>query len=451
MLAADKSTLEAELAKQLAGLQQKELHALQRNFHNLATTCAVLIGFGFGGLGLFLDDELTNNWKANRCMGMEMGFDYSDDPVPSHSECVRSILSELIDAYWAMCCALSLSFNFTALFIATVTSITGPSLALRGPEGSMGVALVHMEQQMKRSLRYFGRALTAFSLTIVGFGAQAMASLGFLKGVIIFCIGGWTLYVITYYGTDIGTKFHLAIGRAVRAEFAAAEADVGAVRQEQQSCDTGAGTHNSSSSSAVADVESDIGLKRAHSSDADAAHAQEAFVQARGEHRMHVKPDHCCMRMMLPWTTWQSKRALHSNRRTSQPLWRLDDIAVLPYHQLQMSRDSHGRPLPRQQVATLIGRLQGSELKRADNRVMGASNAAHDDALPSPPEDSVADWLERVARTAVDSFAESRRLDAERTDEPQWWWPFGARAASGVAGRGREWGVQLQETETTAV
>ena len=68
MLAADKSTLAADLAQQLAALQAKELAALQRNFHNLATTCAVLIGFGFGGLGLFLDDELLNNWKVLRCI-----------------------------------------------------------------------------------------------------------------------------------------------------------------------------------------------------------------------------------------------------------------------------------------------------------------------------------------------------------------------------------------------
>ena len=47
MLAADRSTLEAELAKQLAGLQQKELRA-PAQLHNLATTCAVLISFGFG-------------------------------------------------------------------------------------------------------------------------------------------------------------------------------------------------------------------------------------------------------------------------------------------------------------------------------------------------------------------------------------------------------------------
>ena len=58
MLAADKQALERELAQQLATLQGKELHALQRNFHNLAISCAVLIGFGFSGLGLFLNDDL---------------------------------------------------------------------------------------------------------------------------------------------------------------------------------------------------------------------------------------------------------------------------------------------------------------------------------------------------------------------------------------------------------
>ena len=95
-------------------------------------------------------------------------------------------------------------------------------------------------------------------------------------------------------------------------------------------------------------------------------------------------------------------RALHSNRRTSQPRWRLDDIAVA-VPPAQMSRDPGRRP-PRQQVAT-IGRLQGSELKRADNRVMGASNAAHDDALPSPPR--TASLLARRRAHGADSLAES--------------------------------------------
>ena len=108
MLAAEKSTLTAELAQQMAALQTKELAALQRNFHNLATTCAVLIGFGFGGLGLFLDDELITNWEVLRCLHLEMGFDFSRDASPSRSECVRCVAEALVNAMWALCCSLSL-------------------------------------------------------------------------------------------------------------------------------------------------------------------------------------------------------------------------------------------------------------------------------------------------------------------------------------------------------
>ena len=223
MLEADKQLLERELAQQLLQLQQKELEILQKNFLNMATTCAVLIGFGFGGLGLFLGNDLTDNWKVLWCIDLPLGFDYRPETQdwhdPSHAECIRVLLSTVVDAFWALCCCLSLSWNFIALFIATVTSITGPSMALRGPDGSLGVALVHMEQQLKRALRFFGRSLFAFSLTIIGFGAQAMVNLGLLKGIVIFIVGAWTVKAISYYGTDIGIKFHLAVGRAVRAEF----------------------------------------------------------------------------------------------------------------------------------------------------------------------------------------------------------------------------------------
>jgi hypothetical protein len=68
MLHADKHLVQAELAQEVARLQAKELETLQRNFHSLATTCAVLLGFGFGGLGLFLDGEITTNWEVLRCI-----------------------------------------------------------------------------------------------------------------------------------------------------------------------------------------------------------------------------------------------------------------------------------------------------------------------------------------------------------------------------------------------
>lgn len=46
MLAADKSALERELRVSMLQLQWKELQYLHVNFQNLATSSAVLVGFG---------------------------------------------------------------------------------------------------------------------------------------------------------------------------------------------------------------------------------------------------------------------------------------------------------------------------------------------------------------------------------------------------------------------
>mgnify|MGYP007078129093 CR=1 FL=1 len=73
--------------------------------------------------------------------------------------CRRTIFAAFVDVLWALTCALGLSWNLMSLFIATISSITGPGMALRGPEGSLGMALAHMELQQKRAMRFFGRGL----------------------------------------------------------------------------------------------------------------------------------------------------------------------------------------------------------------------------------------------------------------------------------------------------
>ena len=52
MLHADKSALQKDLSQQMIGLQWKELDYLHTNFQNLATSSALLLGFGFTALGL---------------------------------------------------------------------------------------------------------------------------------------------------------------------------------------------------------------------------------------------------------------------------------------------------------------------------------------------------------------------------------------------------------------
>jgi hypothetical protein len=281
-----------------------------------------------------------------------LGFDYSHDAAPSTSECVRAVAEGFVDVYWAVCCSLALSFNFIALFVSTVTAITGPSLALRGPEGSLGVALMHMEQQLQRALRYFGRALVCFALTLTGFGAQAIVALGFLKGLAILIVAVWTIATISYYGADIGTKFHLSIGRAVRAEFSSDCAD-GALTEDERTARRGARQR--------------------------AAQEHERTVAKR-------------------WNWPCAKKGRRHRLRTpkhARPLWRLDELAILPYHTMQAARGGgrpadrfKARPLPTEQVIGLIGQAQAAALPTIPD---GVAEAAH------PANEQQLEILDRVA------------------------------------------------------
>ena len=49
----------------------------------------------------------------------------------------------------------------------------------------------HMEQQLKRSLRFFGRGVVAFVITLTTVGLRSLQDVGFLGGVITIGIGGW--------------------------------------------------------------------------------------------------------------------------------------------------------------------------------------------------------------------------------------------------------------------
>ena len=64
MLHADKLAFEANLAQDLVAIQMKELDYLYKNLANLATSSAVLVGFGFSGVTAFASDDLTRRLTA---------------------------------------------------------------------------------------------------------------------------------------------------------------------------------------------------------------------------------------------------------------------------------------------------------------------------------------------------------------------------------------------------
>jgi len=209
MLDADKSALEYELRVQMLSLQWKELQYLHRNFQNLATSSAVLVGFGFQALGI------SSSYHPER------GTDHlSIWELPAKQLLSGYFISEVMfQAMFATAASFALAFNLLSLFISTISSMCGPGMALRGPEGSVSLAVRHMEQQLKRALRFFGRGVVAFIITLTFVGLRFLQDIGFLGGSVTVLVGMWTFGACWHYGADIGEKFHVSPDRAVRGTF----------------------------------------------------------------------------------------------------------------------------------------------------------------------------------------------------------------------------------------
>jgi len=211
--------------------------------------------------------------------------------------------------------ALALGYNLLALFIATIASMCGPGMALRGPEGSVGLAVRHMEQQLKRSLRFFGRGVIAIVMTLATVGLRNFQDIGFLGGIITLFIGIWAMHAIWSYGTEIAEKFYVSPDRAVRGTF----------------------VYGPNGSNPI--------------------WTHTAEERAELENRRKKRP-----RIANMWKArWRP-----DGHGISTPLWRLDKMIAFPYHDEDRLRNSEGTSNPdrraqgeRQQMANLVLNAQG--------------------------------------------------------------------------------------------
>ena len=174
MLQANKQALERELKVKMLDLQWKELDYLTSNFQNLATSSAVLVGFGFSALGISTAYDPQSStahqsiWELDRDGWFNIFF----------------ISEVIVSALFAAAASMALGWCLLSLFLSTICSMCGPGLALRGPEGSVSIAVRHMEEMLKLTLRFFGRGLIAFVLTLALLGLQHIHNIGFAGGLI---------------------------------------------------------------------------------------------------------------------------------------------------------------------------------------------------------------------------------------------------------------------------
>ena len=111
MLAADKTALERELRVKMLRLQWQELEYLHTNFQNLATSSAVLVGFGFTALGISASYH-PEEGATNHSTIWELRSEEWLNPY---------FISEVVlQAMFATAASFALGFNLLSLFISTI-------------------------------------------------------------------------------------------------------------------------------------------------------------------------------------------------------------------------------------------------------------------------------------------------------------------------------------------
>ena len=136
MIVADRRELETSVRQRALQIQREELHVFVDNLQTLGTQAAFLAGLGWGTIELDYEDQ------DEFSMWSELGLYLTG--------------------------ALAIGCLVLCAFICAFTSIQGPALAVRGPDGSMARALQGMYLQRKLCLKQLSNrrlCLCALSLS----------------------------------------------------------------------------------------------------------------------------------------------------------------------------------------------------------------------------------------------------------------------------------------------
>mmetsp|Transcript_4063 Transcript_4063/g.11959 ORF Transcript_4063/g.11959 Transcript_4063/m.11959 type:complete len:213 (-) Transcript_4063:217-855(-) len=137
MIAADRAQLESHFKQLTLQIREKEVSVFTDNFAILSTQAAFLCGLGFSGL------TMVPRWQRPGV------------PPPV----------ALLTFYGLA--SISIGFNILTMAISSWSMIFGPSLAIRGADGSMSRAVAGMYQERKWTLRFFWLGIAHIMLSVV--------------------------------------------------------------------------------------------------------------------------------------------------------------------------------------------------------------------------------------------------------------------------------------------
>ena len=241
MLQAKKSALQATLTQSVVELQNSELTYFYNNFGTISTLAAVLGGFSLSGL---IISTRYNGWM----MGVGSG-----------------VKSTLIVLYYAFA-ALAIGFCLITAVICTAVNVRGPGLALRGPDGSLAVALEQMRKYQKHVNVCMMAGMLCFHMMAMLYGFVAISRTP--GGVTVFVLLMAFLAGLVKYVYDVFRDLRIPDARLVSGGFGQRDfesleqtASGSAAASEAGSQHSGAGGgYGATRSDAVSDRHSDADL-----------------------------------------------------------------------------------------------------------------------------------------------------------------------------------------------
>lgn len=159
MLYATKRELHAGLALNILEVRMQELSYYTSNINNIGLQASLLAGFAFSTLSSHSSSSVLT-WVTDDPSTPFMIIDFLNFNLAQQ-------FKVFIELFYLTSTISAMGSTLYTLYICLITSILGPGLALRGPEGSVDRAVVGLARVNRKVIQSFGFALNLFQFSIL--------------------------------------------------------------------------------------------------------------------------------------------------------------------------------------------------------------------------------------------------------------------------------------------
>ncbi|KAG8466703.1 hypothetical protein KFE25_008082 [Diacronema lutheri] len=166
MLYAHKNELHARLSRDLISVRSRELDYYTTNIRNIGFSAALLTGFAFGTLANHKSSDMLD-WLVPYAEEFE-GVDIQPPFILLSDFAINGLqrLQVTLEVAYLVSNITAMGLTIYTLYVCLLLSITGPGLALRGPEGSVDRAVFLLARGCRRVIQAFAFSLYLFMVSI---------------------------------------------------------------------------------------------------------------------------------------------------------------------------------------------------------------------------------------------------------------------------------------------